>query len=186
MACDTAAGTASNIVAERELDGGYGMGFGGGSYRDRRNSFHAYGAPSYAGSVGYAGSGYAGSGYAGSGYAGSGYAGSNVGGSPLVVGGNIPSSPIMGGPMAIPGSSYSPYGYPNTVGIGMPMSYSGYAGSYGTPGYDYLGLQAANMGGYASLPGTPASVLIAPDDRHRRHRHRSHRHSRRHRSHDRY
>jgi len=174
------------------------MGFGGaGSYRDRRNSFHSYGAPNYAGSIGYAGSGYAGSGYAGSGYAGSGYAGSgyagngyagsNVGGSPLLVGGNIPSSPMAGGPMPIPGSSYSPYGYPNnTVGVGMPMSYSGHAGSYGTPGYDYLGLQVANMGGYASLPGTPATVIVSPDDHHRRHRHRHHRHHRRHRSHDRY
>ncbi|KAH9961504.1 hypothetical protein BC827DRAFT_1202454 [Russula dissimulans] len=191
MACDSAAATASNIVAERELDGGYGSGFGMGSHRHRRNSF-AYGTPSYAGSVGYAGSGYAGSGYAGSGYAGSGYAGSgyagsgyagsNMGGSPLLVPGNIPSSPIAGVPMPIPGSSYS--SYPNTVGIGMPMSYSGYAGSYGTPGYDYLGLQAANMGGYASLPGTPATILLPPEDQYRR---RSSRHRRRrHRSHDRY
>ncbi|KAI9510833.1 hypothetical protein F5148DRAFT_1176145 [Russula earlei] len=44
MACDEAAATATNIITERELDDGYGMGFGG-SHRSRRNSFNAYPFP---------------------------------------------------------------------------------------------------------------------------------------------
>ncbi|KAH9983630.1 hypothetical protein BJV74DRAFT_849762 [Russula compacta] len=180
MACDAAAATATRIVTERELDqtqgyGGYG-GYGASSYRDRRNSFNAYPIP------GYASSGYG---------AGSVYGGSRPG-SPLLIGGNVPSSPIGPSPIPIqaPGS-LTPY-----VGGGMPMSYGGgYPGSYGSYGsygspYDggFLGVpNGYSMGGYASVPGTPATLAILPaDDRHHRHRHRHHRHHRRHRSHDRY
>ncbi|KAI9456297.1 hypothetical protein F5148DRAFT_1224467 [Russula earlei] len=162
MACDEAAATATNIITERELDDGYGMGFGG-SHRSRRNSFNAYPVSGYASSGGYAGSAYAGSAYGG--------------GSPLMMGGNLPPSPL-GGAMPMPGAQFPGIPYTSSVGMGMPM-YGGYAGSYGSPGYDYLG-------GYASLPGTPAAVLLAPPEDHHRHRHR-HRHRRhRHRSHDRY
>lgn len=177
MACDAAAATATRIVTERELDqtqgyGGYG-GYGAGSYRDRRSSFNAYPIP------GYASSGYG---------AGSVYGGGSRPGSPLMIGG-VPSSPIGPSPIPIqaPGS-LTPY-----VGGGMPMSYGGgYPGSYGSYGSPYdnglLGVpNAYSMGGYASAPGTPATVAILPvDDHHHRHRHRHHRHHRRHRSHDRY
>jgi len=174
VACDAAAATADHIISQRELDDGqgFGLGFGTGSYRDRRSSFSAYPMSGYAGSMG-----------------------GSMGGS--VYGG---SSPIMGpSAIPIPGSPYSGMGgmgggipYANSVGIGMPMSYGGYAGSYGTPGYDVGGLQVAGMGGhplggYASFPGTPATVILPPpEDHHRRRSHRHHRHHRRHRSHDRY
>lgn len=180
MACDAAAATAGHIATEREMGDshGYGMGFGGGSFRDRRNSFGAY-----------SGSGFAGSGFAGSGYAGSGYGGGSVygGSSPLQIAGTIPGSPIAS-PMALSGSPYG--GYAGS-GIGMPGSYGGgyagsYGGSYGTPYNDYLGLP--NVGGYPmSAPGTPAMIIHQPESHHRRHRHRHHHHHhRRHRSHDRY
>ena len=179
MACDAAAVTAGNIAVEREMEEsqGYGMGLGGGSFRDRRNSVGAYSA-----------SGYAGSAYGGG--------GSAYGGSPLMIGGNLPGTPRAVSPIPIPGS---PYGggmsYAGSAGMGMPGSYSSgyagsYAGSYGNPGYDnYLGVGGYPMSGYPmSAPGTPAAVVIhQPESHHRRHRHRHHHHHhRRHRSHDRY
>jgi len=187
-ACDAAAGTASNINMERGLEDPYGMGYGGDGLRSRRNSFGAF-PPGYAGSGGFG-------------------AGSVYGGdSPLLGGRSIPGSPIGPSPIPIAGSAYSGMGpmgmgggvpYPGSLsgmggmgGMGgMPMSYGGYGGSYGTPGYDYLGVQGGGYpyGGYSSMPGTPATVLIQPaDDHHHRHRHRRHHHHhRRHRSHDRY
>lgn len=194
VACDAAAATASRIATGRELEEGqgYGMGLGG---RDRRNSFGAYSASGYGGS-GYAGSGYAGSGYAGSGYAGSGYAGSGYGGgsvyggaSPLQIAGTLPGSPIVPSPM-LPGSPLGG-GVSYAGSAGLPASYGGYAGSYGTPGYEHLGLPNAGypIGGY-SAPGTPAPgaiIIHQPEGHHRRHSRRHSRHShRRHRSHDRY
>jgi len=169
MACDSAAATANYIVAERELEDPHSLGVGYGSYRDRRNSFGAM-------------SSYGGSAYGG----GSVYGGS----SPLRIGGNLPPSP-MSGSIPIPGSPYSGAGVPYAGGFGMPMSYGGYPGSYGTPGYEYLGVPGAySMGGYASHPGTPGAVIISPPEDHHRHHRRSHsrrhHHHRRHRSHDRY
>jgi len=175
-ACDSAAATANNINMERELEDPMGYGT-----RSRRNSFAAFAAPGYASSGGFGG--------------GSVYGG---GGSPLLLGGgSMPGTPGMM-PSAIPmaGSAYSA-GVPYASSVGMPvaMPYGGYAGSYGSygsygaPGYDYLGVPSPySMGGYASLPGTPGAMLIAPpDDHHRRHRHRHHHHHhRRHRSRDRY
>jgi hypothetical protein len=187
-ACDAAAGTASNISMERGLEDPYGMGYGGDGFRSRRNSFGAF-PPGYAGSGGFGGSVYGGD-------------------SPLLGGRSIPGSPIGPGPIPLAGS-YSGIGggvpYANSLspgGIGMPMSGmpmsyggsygGGYAGSYGSPGYDPLGMQAGGYpyGGYASMPGTPATMLIQPAEEHHHghgHRHRHHhRHHRRHRSHDRY
>jgi len=182
MACDAAAVTAGNIAVEREMEEsqGYGMGHGGGSFRDRRNSVGAYSA-----------SGYAGSAYGGGGSA-YGGGGSAYGGSPLMIGGNLPGTPRAISPIPIPGSPYG--GYAGSVG--MPGSYStgGYAGSYGSygsPGYDnFLGVGGyPPMAGYPmSAPGTPGAIVIhQPESNHRRHRHRHHHHHhRRHRSHDRY
>lgn len=188
-ACDAAAGTANNISMEREMEDPYRLGYGSDGYRSRRNSFGAF-PPGYAGSGGFGG-------------------GSVFGGdSPLLGGRSIPGSPIGPGPIPLAGS-YSGIGggvpYANSLspgGIGMPMSGmpmsyggsygGGYAGSYGSPGYDPLGMQAGGYpyGGYASMPGTPATMLIQPAEEHHhghRHRHRHHhRHHRRHRSHDRY
>jgi len=173
-ACDSAAATANNINMERELEDPMGYGT-----RSRRNSFAAFPGSGYASSGGFGG--------------GSVYGG---GGSPLLLGGgSIPGTPRMvPSPMPMAGSAYSA-GVPYAGSVGMPvgMPYGGYAGSYGSygaPGYDYLGVPGQySMGGYGSLPGTPATMLIAPpDDHHRRHRHRHHHHHhhRRHRSHDRY
>lgn len=172
-ASDAAAATADHIISQRELEDGQGrgFGFGTGSYRNRRNSFNAFPMSGYAGSMG-----------------------GSMGGS--VYGG---SSPPLG-PSAIPisGSPYSGIGggipYANSAGMGMPMSYPGHVGSYGSPGYDWGGLQVASsmgaypLGGYASYPGTPATVVLPPPEEYRpRHRHRHHHHHhRRHRSHDRY
>lgn len=187
VACDAAAATAYHIVSQRESEEsqGMGVGYGAGSYRDRRNSFSAF-PPSYASSGGYG--------------TGSGFGGTSTlgGGSPL-----MPASQMgMGAsPIPVPGSPYAhmSMGVPyvssvGSVGGGVPTSYGGggygYAGSYGsygTPGYDVGGLQAANayhLGGYASLPGSPQTIIIPPPEG-RRHR-SSRRHHRRHHSHDRY
>lgn len=177
VACDAAAATASRIATERELEEGqgYGMGLGAGSFRDRRTSF----------------GGYSPSGYAGSGYAGSSYGGGSVygGASPLPMAGTLPGSPIGPSAIPIPGSPLMGGGLPYAGSVG---SYGGgYAGSYGNPGYDYLGVPNVGypMGGY-SAPGTPAPgtiVIHQPESHHHRHHRRHRRHShRRHRSHDRY
>jgi hypothetical protein len=186
VACDAAASTAYHIVSQREMEesqGGLGVGFGAGSYRDRRSSFGAFPTPGYAGSGGYGGGGSV-------------YGGSSMGGgSPLL-------SPMgMGGaqPIPVPGSPYAAMGgggYAGSMGSfgGLPSSYGGHVGSYGSyggsPGYDVGGLQVgypmgAGLGGYASLPSSPQTIIIPPPEG-RRSRHRHHHHHRRHRSHDRY
>jgi hypothetical protein len=166
VACDAAASTADQILAQRGMEGGHlGMGLGAGSYRDRRNSFSAYPASGYAGSMG--GSVYGGS-------------------SPMMGTMSIPGSPYspMGGglPVGMPMSSY---------GGGYGGGYAGSYGGYAASPYDLSGgLQVPGMGypGYAtSLPGSPAAIILPPaEGHHHRHRSRSHRHHRRHRSHDRY
>ena len=176
VACDAAAATAHHIVSQRELEEsqGFGVGYGAGSYRDRRSSFGAF-------PTGYAGSGYGG----GSVYG---------GGSPLM--GNSPLG--MGAqPIPVPGSPYAAMGggvpYVGSLGsIGSyPSSYGGHVGSYGglyaSSGYEVGGLQAGYpMGGYASMPSSPQTIILPPPEG-RRHRHRHHHHHhRRHRSHDRY
>jgi len=179
VACDAAAATAYHIVSQREMEEsqGMGMGFGTGSYRDRRNSFGAFPTPGYASSGGYG--------------AGSVYGGASTlgGGSPLMISSPIP---VPGSPYAHMGGGVPYVGSMGSVGGGFPSSYGGYAGSYGsygTPGYDVGGLQLGNaypLGGYASLPGSPQTIVIPPPEG-RRHRHRHHHHHhRRHRSHDRY
>jgi len=184
-ACDAAAATAYHIVSQREMEEqqGFGVGYGGGSYRDRRSSFGAFSSAGYAGSGGYGGGG-------GSVFGGTGSMG---GGSPLM-------SPIgMGAqPIAIPGSPYGAMGggvpYAGSLGSmgGYPSSYGGHVGSYGSygsPGYDVGvgGFQVGypQMGGYASMPSSPPTIIIPPPPEGRRSRHRHH-HHRRHRSHDRY
>ncbi|KAH9032642.1 hypothetical protein EDB84DRAFT_1561913 [Lactarius hengduanensis] len=172
VACDAAAATAYHIVSQRESEESQGLGFGSGSYRDRRNSFGAFPTQGYASSGGY--------------------------GTGSVYGG---ASPLMGAsPIPVPGSPYStmgggvPFGSMGSVGGGLASPYGGHVGQYGTygspHGYDVGGLQAA--GGYPmSYPGlsTSPTIVIPPppsEGRHRhRHRHHSH-HHRRHRSHDRY
>jgi len=188
VACDAAAATAYQIVSQREMEeGGMGMGmgmggYGGGSYRDRRNSFAS---PGYASSGGYGG--------------GSVYGGGSplMGSSPI----SVPGSPYghhMGGGVPYAGSMGSVGGYPGSYSS-SPYG-GGYVGSYpqyGTPGYDVGGLQLGGgypmggmggMGGYGSLPGSPSTIVIPPPSEGRRHhRHRSHHRShRRHRSHERY
>jgi len=185
VACEVAASTAHHISSQREMEEsqGFGVGFGGGSYRGgRRSSFGAFPPSGYAGSGGFGGGSVGGSVYGGT---------SMGGGSPL-----MPSSPI-----GIPGSPYSHGGgipYAGSMGSfgGHPSSFGGHAGSYGghvgsygafgSPGYDVGGLQSGYLGGYASLPGSPQTIIIPPPEG-RRHRHRHHHHHhRRHRSHDRY
>jgi hypothetical protein len=194
VACDAAAATAYHIVSQREIEesqGGFGVGYGSGSYRDRRNSFAAFPTSGYAGSGGYGGGGGGGSVYGG---------GSNYGGgSPL-----MSHSPMHMGsqPIAVPGSPYAamgggvPYaGSMGSFGGHHPSSYGGFVGShgsYGSPGYDVGGLHhqvgypMSGLGGYASLPSSPQTIIIPPPEGRHRHRHRHHHHHRRHRSHDRY
>lgn len=185
VACDAAASTAYNIVSQRELEEsqGFGVGFGAGSYRDRRSSFGAFPTSGYAGSGGYGGGG------------------SVFGGTSTLGGGSPLMSPIgMGAlPIPVPGSPYAAMGggvpYAGSMGSfgGLPSSYGGHVGSYGgygSPGYDVGGLQVgypmSGLGGYASVPSSPQTIIIPPPEG-RRHRHRHHHHHhRRHRSHDRY
>jgi len=186
VACDAAVATAYHIVSQREMEEsqGLGVGYGAGSYRDRRNSFAAFPTPGYAGSGGYGG-------------------GSVFGGTSTLGGGSPLMSPIgMGAqPIPVPGSPYAAMGggFPFGGGVGSiggyPSSYGGHVGSYGsygshgTPGYDVGGLRQVGypLGGYASLPGSPQTIIIPPPEgRRHRHRHHHHHHHRRHRSHDRY
>jgi hypothetical protein len=106
-----------------------------------------------------------------------------------MIGGNLPGTPRAVSPIPIPGSPYHGGGVPYAGSLGLPGSYSsGYGGSYGAPGYDYLNAGYPIGGGYPmSAPGTPAAVVIhQPESRHRRHHRRHSHHHRRHRSHDRY
>ncbi|KAI0301065.1 hypothetical protein B0F90DRAFT_1668147 [Multifurca ochricompacta] len=118
VACDGAAATVNRIITQREVEDvqGFGMGFGTGSYRDRRNSFNAYPTSGYASSTGI-------------------YGGTSTlgGGSPLIIGGNIPASPMITSAIPVPGSPFPPIGsgvsyIGNPDSIGMPMSYGGKPG----------------------------------------------------------
>ncbi|KAI9437573.1 hypothetical protein H4582DRAFT_2111786 [Lactarius indigo] len=147
IACDAAAATAYHIVSQRELEESQGLGFGTGSYRDRRNSFGAFPTPGYASSGGY--------------------------GTGSVYGG---TSPLMGAsPIPVPGSPYStmgggvPFvGSVGSIGGGHGSSYGGYADTL----MSYPGLSSSPQ---TIVIPPPSEGRHRHRHRHHHHHHRRHR-----------